>query len=84
MKYVKTFESYNSINLDLRFNDYDEYMKAVEYFNEESQFFPNDTNSEFKSITFYCTDQNDADITEAEITNDLKTKGFNNYYFEQE
>jgi hypothetical protein len=53
MKFLKTFESYNSINLDLRFNDDEDYLKAVEYFNSKSSFFPNDTNYEFKSISFH-------------------------------
>lgn len=82
MNYIKLFEEFEDTILVLRFNDTEEYLKAVEYFNSKSPFSPSDTNYEFKSISFYCSDQDDADITENDITDELNTQGFDNYYFE--
>lgn len=85
MKYVKTFESYNNdIKLDLRITDDDEYHKAVEFFNNKSVFYPESTNDEFNSISFQCTNQDDADVTEKGITDELIKNNFDDFYFEQE
>jgi hypothetical protein len=85
MKHLKIFEQFNkNINLILKFDNEDEYFKAVEYFKDDSQFFPNDYDSEFLSISFSCSDQDDADVTEQAIQDELDENDFSNYYFESE
>lgn len=84
MKHIKLFENFNNINLILKFNNPDEYFKAIEYFKDDSKFFPNEYDSEFLSMSFSCTDQEDADATEIEIQNELDENGFSNFYFESE
>ena len=84
----KTFikESYDNetYNLNLKFADFDEYSRAVDFFNSSSAFHVKDENLEFKSLTFSCLDQDDMDITENEIDNELIKNGFDNYFFESE
>ena len=85
MKHVKLFEEYtDGVNLNLRFHDYDIYIKAVEYFKTKGDYMPDVYNSEFRSISFYCTDQKDADATEIVISDALDNEGINGYYFESE
>jgi len=84
MKHIKLFENYNGVKLHLKFDDVDEYLKAVDYFNSKSNFYFDDINYEFKTITFHCSDQDDADITEEEIDAELLKNNFDNYYFESE
>lgn len=84
MKHIKTFESFGSVKLVVKFHNEEEYYKAVEFFDSKSIYSPEDFNQEFKSITFQCTDQDDADATEKEINSELLENNFNNYYFEQE
>jgi hypothetical protein len=85
MMHIKLFEEYhNGVNLLVKFHDYDIYIKAVEYFKTKSDFMPDDYNSEFRSISFFCTDQEDADTTEIVISEALDNEGINGYYFESE
>lgn len=85
MKYLKQFEKFKQgIDLVLRFKDYSEYEKAINFFDNESSFSPGEYNSEFLSMTFACTDQVDADVTEEEIQNELDENGFSDFYFESE
>jgi len=91
MKYIKKFEENgitseknNDVKLIITFSDYDEYTEAIKYFQLDSYFFPNDYNNENQTISFYCEDQNDADVTEKEIDKELVDNGFNNYRFESE
>jgi hypothetical protein len=82
MKHLKKYENFKSINLSIKFNDFDEYLKAIEFFNSKSNFSAENTNSEFKTISFSCTDQDDANLTEKEIETELINNNFENYYFE--
>lgn len=85
MKNIKTFENFKTnLKLIVKFKSEDDYERAVEYFENESQFFPESTNDEFRSIYFDCIDQYDADATEVEISNELIRNDFSNYYFETE
>ena len=85
MKHLKLFEAFkHGIDLVLRFKDYSEYEKAINFFDNESSFSPGEYNSEFLSMTFACTDQVDADVTEEEIKNELDENGFSDFYFESE
>jgi hypothetical protein len=84
MKYLKLYENYRDVNLIVKFKDVDEYFRAAEFFKDNSLFTPNDYDSEFLSISFSCTDQDDVDITEKEIKKELDENNFYNYYFESE
>lgn len=84
MKYLKLYENYRDVNLIVKFKDVDEYFRAAEFFKDNSSFTPNDYDSEFLSISFSCTDQDDVDITEKEIKKELDENNFYNYYFESE
>lgn len=85
MKHIKLFENFNKdINLIVKFKNEDEYFKAIEFFKNDSTFFPNDYNGEFLSISFSCSDQDDADETEKAIQDELDQNDFSNFYFEIE
>ena len=86
MRFIKTFENYNS-NITLLLiitSNEKEFENAIEFFNKKSIFQIYDTNGEFKSISFLCTDQQDTDATEIGITEELIANGFDNFRFEQE
>ena len=85
MKHLKLFEEFkDGVNLNLKFHDYDTYIQAVEYFKTKGDYMPDDYNSEFKSISFYCSDQEDADATEIVLSEALDNEGISGYYFESE
>ena len=85
MKHLKLYENYrDDVNLTVNFNDIDEYFRAAEFFKEDSSFTPNEYDSEFLSISFSCSDQDDADVTEQEIQNELDENDFSDFYFESE
>lgn len=83
-KRIKLYKEYANFNLVLKFKSFDEYSHALEFFNTESSFYPDETNSEFLSLSFSCSNQEDLDATETSIEEELVSKGFNNYYFETE
>ncbi|MCK9415543.1 hypothetical protein M0Q97_02660 [Candidatus Dojkabacteria bacterium] len=86
MKHLKLFEQFNNneINLIVKFKDKDEYFKAIEFFQNNSEFFAEEFNDEFRSISFSCLDQDDADVTEKAIQDELDENDFSNFYFESE
>lgn len=86
MIHLKLFEQFNNneINLIVKFKDDDEYIKASEFFQNNSEFFAEEFNDEFRSISFSCSDQDDADVTEKAIQDELDENGFSNFYFESE
>lgn len=84
MKHLKLYEKYRDVNLTVNFNDVDEYFRAAKFFKEDSSFTPNEYDSEFLSISFSCSDQDDADVTEQEIQNELDENDFSDFYFESE
>ena len=88
-KHVKTFENFDSIDnnkyiLVLRFKNSDEYTKAVDFFNYDSEFFSERSNDEFMALDFNCSDELDMNTTEHAIDKELIKNGFEGYYFEQE
>ena len=64
--------------------DEDEYFKAIEFFQNNSEFLAEEYDDEFRSISFFCSDQDDADVTENAIRDELDENGFSNFYFESE
>lgn len=85
MKHLKLFEQFNNgINLLVKFKDEDEYFKAIEFFQNNSEFLAEEYDDEFRSISFFCSDQDDADVTENAIRDELDENGFSNFYFESE
>jgi len=85
MKHLKLFEEFEvGVILIVKFKNTEEYYKAVEFFTNESSFFAKEFDSEFLSISFYCDDQEDADITETAIQEELDNKGIVDFYFESE
>jgi hypothetical protein len=59
MRHLKLFD----INLILVFGSDYEYKKAIDFFENDSQFSPDKYDDEFGSISFSCTNQEDADAT---------------------
>lgn len=85
MNHVKLFEEFEvSVILIVNFKYTEEYYKAVKYFTEKSSFFAKDFDSEYLSISFYCDDQEDADVTETAIQEELDSEGIKDFYFESE
>lgn len=86
MKHLKLFEQFNNseINLIVKFKDEDEFFKAIHFFQNESDFLPNEYNNDFLSISFSCSDQDDVDVTEKAIQDELDENNFSNFYFESE
>jgi hypothetical protein len=85
MKYVKLFEEFGAnVTLIVKFKNTEEYYKAVKFFTEKSSFFAKEFDSEFRSISFHCDDQEDADTTETYIQDELDAENIKDYYFESE
>jgi hypothetical protein len=86
MKHLKLFEHfYNKINLIVKFKKEIEYQMAIGlFFQKKSKFFAEEYDDEFRSISFPCSDQDEADWLEKAIQEKLDKKGFSNFYFESE
>lgn len=88
MKHLKDINSYikesNKVNLVLVIKDDETYNKALNHFEQKSEFYPHKTNDEFNSIYFETEGQNDADITEKSIEMELIDNNIENFYFEIE
>lgn len=70
--------------LVLRFKDKENFEKAKIHFEDESGFYPEEINNEFKSFSFIVQDSRDADSTEYYLNNELLETDLEGYYFESE
>jgi hypothetical protein len=69
-------------DLTLTFRDKNEFQKAKEHFESNSEFYPEYISDEFKSFHFKVQDQADADSTEYYLTQELEgTTDLNGYFF---
>lgn len=64
----------------LIFHSRAEYERAIEFFDNQSDFFPYDKNDEFRSFTF--EEGGNIDALEQGISDELAENGFEDYYFE--
>ncbi len=58
--------------LSLTFKDKNEFERAKEHFENDSDFYPFDINDEFRTFSFQVQDQADADSTEFYLTQELE------------
>jgi hypothetical protein len=69
-------------DLTLTFRDKNEFERAKEHFESNSEFYPEYISDEFKSFHFKVQDQADADSTEYYLTQELEgTTDLNGYFF---
>lgn len=71
-------------SLVLIFKDEKQFEKAKEHFENNSGFYPNDINEEFRAFYFSVQDQDDADSTEYYLEQELQETDLTNYYFSSE
>jgi hypothetical protein len=68
--------------LALTFKDSNEFEKAKEHFESNSDFYPYEINDEFKTFYFQVQDQDDADSTEFYLNQELEGEtNLQNFYF---
>jgi fatty acid-binding protein DegV len=68
--------------LDIKFTRSDSFYRAIDFFDEESLFFYDEYNEEFKTISFPVPSNDEANILEEEITKELIENDIHNFYFE--
>jgi len=61
--------------LDVVFGDTEDYIRAKQWFNEESDFYPSSEHDKFQTLSFEVADQQDADATERAIDQELQNHG---------
>jgi hypothetical protein len=88
-KLAKPFikEAYNEETdaLALTFKDENEFERAKEHFENDSDFYPFDINDEFRTFYFQVADQADADSTEFYLTQELEgNTDLQGYFFSTE
>ena len=71
------------MNLNICFNSESEFNKAVDFVNNDSEFYAED-NQEYGMLVVECSDQYDADINEKAIERELIQKGIESFHFEIE
>ena len=71
--------------LSLTFKDENEFERAKEHFENDSDFYPFDINDEFRTFSFQVQDQADADSTEFYLTQELEgNTDLQGYFFSTE
>ena len=72
-------------SLALTFKDPNEFERAKQHFESNSDFYPFDVNDEFKTFYFQAADQEDADSTEFYLNQELEGEtDLQGYYFSTE
>lgn len=88
IKKAKGIKEYNMGNdevLALTFRSEDEFERAKEHFEINSDFHPFDINDEFKTFFFQVEDQSEADVTEFYLTQELEGEtNLKGYFFSME
>ena len=85
----KPVKEYNFVpsdeSLALTFRSKDEFERAKEHFEINSEFHPFDINDEFKTFFFEVEDQSEADVTEFYLTQELEGEtNLYSYFFSME
>jgi len=75
-------EASQPIQLNVVFNDTEDYIRAKQWFNEESEFYPSSEHDEFQTLSFEVADQDDADATERAIDQELQGSEIQSWRFE--
>jgi hypothetical protein len=84
-KGVKEYNMGNDEVLALTFRSKDEFERAKEHFEINSEFYPFDINDEFKTFFFQVEDQSEADVTEFYLTQELEGEtNLKGYFFSME
>jgi hypothetical protein len=82
---VKEYNNNNDESLALTFRDKNEFERAKEHFEINSEFHPFDINDEFKTFFFEVEDQSEADVTEFYLTQELEGEtNLYSYFFSME
>jgi hypothetical protein len=89
IKKAKGIKEYNFVpsdkSLALTFRSADEFERAKEHFEINSEFHPFDINDEFKTFFFEVEDQSEADVTEFYLTQELEGEtNLYSYFFSME
>jgi hypothetical protein len=78
-------EASEPYQLNVVFKDPEDYIRAKQWFSEESDFYASSEHDEFQTISFEVADQDDADATERAIDQELLNHGeIESWYFEIE
>lgn len=78
----KIEETSEPIQLNVVFKDTEDYIRAKQWFNEESDFYPSSEHDEFQTLSFEVADQADADATEMAINQELQGSDIQSWSFE--
>jgi hypothetical protein len=71
------------MELHIRFKTNEDYTKAVEFVNNDSEFYAEE-NDQWMTLVVDVSDQHDADVNEKGIEEELIEEGIENFYFEIE
>jgi len=71
------------VRLNLIFGSNDEFEKAVDHFENFSDFYPDEKNYRYRQLSFDCNNQEDADMNERAIDKEIMNS-FERYHFEIE
>jgi hypothetical protein len=78
-------EASEPYQLNVVFKDPEDYIRAKQWFSEESDFYASSEHDEFQTLSFEVADQDDADATERAIDQELLNHGeIESWYFEIE
>jgi hypothetical protein len=76
-------EASEPYQLNVVFKDPEDYIRAKQWFSEESDFYASSEHDEFQTLSFEVADQDDADATERAIDQELLNHGeIESWYFE--
>ena len=84
-KLVKEFlvkEASEPVQLNVVFNNTEDYIRAKQWFSEESDFYASSEHDEFQTLSFEVADQDDADATERAIDQELQGSEIQSWRFE--
>jgi len=75
-------EASGPVQLNVVFNDTEDYIRAKQWFSEESDFYASSEHDEFQTLSFEVADQDDADATERAIDQELQGSEIQSWRFE--
>lgn len=75
-------ESSEPSQLNVVFNDPEDYIRAKQWFSEQSDFYASSEHDEFLTLSFEVADQADADATERAIDQELSGTDIQSWRFE--
>ena len=75
-------EASEPVQLNVVFNNTEDYIRAKQWFSEESDFYASSEHDEFQTLSFEVADQDDADATERAIDQELQGSEIQSWRFE--